>query len=102
MAFNGKEGGIITLEAGSELTANYRMMSPGDIKGHFYGKDVLNDLLSQSGCMGIRIYYGVNNEGIKELVLVGTNSAEDDMTELVVDISCPCPNRCGRANLLNS
>ena len=52
--------------------------------------------------MGIRIYYGVNSDEEKELVLVGANANEDDMTELVADLSCPCPNRCGKSNDLNS
>jgi hypothetical protein len=102
MAFNGTEGGQITLSTGSALTAEYRAQNPGETKGHFYGKDILNDLLDQSGCMGIRIYYGIDDDGNKELVLVGADQAECDMTDLVADLSVPCPNRCGKTNYLNS
>ncbi|MFT6500816.1 MAG: hypothetical protein ACJASQ_000926 [Crocinitomicaceae bacterium] len=102
MAFNGTEGAQISLSTGSALTAEYRAQNPGETKGHFYGKDILNDLLDQSGCMGIRIYYGIDGDGNKELVLVGADQEECDLTDLVVDVSSPCPNRCSKENDLNS
>lgn len=102
MAFNGTEGGQISLLTGSIMTAEYRSQNPDETLGHFYGKEILNELLDQSGCMGIRIYYGIDEDGNKELVLAGADASENDMTALVVDLSKPCPNRCSRANALNS
>lgn len=102
MAFNGKEGGQISLTSAAEMTAEYRAQNPGKTKGHFYGKDALNELLDQTGCMGIRIYYAIDSSGKKELVLVGVDSNEDDMLNMIVDISSPCPNRCSQNNALNS
>lgn len=102
MAFNGTEGGAISLLAGAALTAAYRSANPGSVKGHFFGRDILLEILDQDGCMGIRIYYGIGDEDEKELVLVGANASENDMTELVADLSLPCPGVCGKANALNS
>lgn len=102
MAFNGSEGGEITLQDGAAMTKEYRRQNPGEIKGHFFGKDILKDILEQEGCMGIRMYYGIGESGQKELVLVGADASEDDMTELVADLSLPCPGVCGSANALNS
>lgn len=102
MAFNGTEGGQITLEDGADMTSRYRDQNPGETKGHFFGKDILHEILKQDGCMGIRMYYGVDKDGNKELVIVGADEAEDDMLELVADLSRPCPNRCGSSNALNS
>lgn len=102
MSFDGTEGGAITLPQGAALTAEYRRLNPGARKGHFFGKDILQDLLKQSGCMGIRIYYGIDVDGNKELVLVGADADTDDLTDLVADLSIPCPNMCGGANALNS
>lgn len=65
MAFNEKEGGEITLYAAADMTAEYRTQNPGETKGHFYGKDILNDLLNQNGCMGVRIYYAIDGNGKK-------------------------------------
>ena len=102
MAFNGKEGGEITLQTGANLTAEYRRLNPGERKGHFMGRDMINDILDQTGCMGIRVYYGVDDDGNKELVWVGADEETNDMTGLVADICVPCPNVCGESNDLNS
>lgn len=101
MAFNGTEGGPITLAEGAEMTANYRKAQPNSTKAHFFGRDALHALLQQEGCMGIRVYYGMDSDSNKQLVLVGADSDENDMTQLVVDGSIPCPIRCGQANALN-
>ena len=44
MAFNGSEGGTITLAAGAVLTAAFRNNFPTQIKGRFFGKDKLNQI----------------------------------------------------------
>lgn len=102
MAFDGSEGGEITLSQGAALTAKYRDYNPGEVKGHFFGKDILLEILRQEGCMGIRMYYGIGEDGDKELVLVGADASENDMTSLVADLSLPCPGVCGISNSLNS
>lgn len=102
MAFNGTEGGQITLSEGANLTSKYRDDNPGETIAHFFGKDILKQILNQEGCMGIRMYYGVSDKGEKELVIVGTDGSEDDMLDLVADLSMPCPSRCSSPNPLNS
>lgn len=101
MAFDGSEGGSITLEQGAAMTKNYRKANPDAIKAHFFGKDILNDILNQSGCTGIRMYYGIDDAGAKQLVLVGVDANENDMTELVADLSFICPNVCDSNSALN-
>lgn len=103
MAFDGTEGEKITLTVASGWTENYRdVMGSGDPKGHFFGKDILNDILAQDGCQGIRIYYGINDDDEKVLILAGAKANEDDITDLIADKSRPCPSFCGRNNDLNS
>lgn len=102
MSFNGTEGGAIDLDNAGTLTENYRVANTGAVKGAFYGKDILNQLLDQEGCMGIRIYYGQDERGNKELVLVGAQANEDDLLELVADTGVKCPTSCGAPNSLNS
>lgn len=102
MAFDGTEGEQISLQEAAALTANYRAQNPDAIKGHFMGKDIINSILAQTGCMGIRTYHGINNDGTKEIVLVGVDANGDDMTNLIADRCRPCPNMCSRKNSLNS
>jgi hypothetical protein len=104
MAFDGTEGAPETRAKAETWTAAYRTASPGETKGHFIGKDIINDILEQVGCMGIRIYYGLDN-GTKKLLLVGTDAAENDMLgegHLVANHTTPCPPGCSKNNILNS
>jgi len=102
MAFNGTEGGLISLQQGAALTAAFRQNFPQQIKARFFGKDVLNELLNQQDAMGLRIYFGQNAQGHFELVVCAANAKEDDMLDKIADLSVPCPNMCGRSNALNS
>lgn len=96
-----KVGEPITLSKGASFTAAYRAAHPTWIKGHLFGKDILNDILGQSGCMGIRMYYGLEG-GVQQLVLVGVDASGNDMTTGIIgDKSDACPNVCGTANSLN-
>jgi len=104
MAFDGKEGEEITLESASSWTENYRnQMVSGDLKGHFFGKDHFNAILEQTDCVGIRIYNGMDDNGKPVLILVGAKVNEDDLVDgIIVDRAISCPDKCGRANDLNS
>lgn len=102
MSFNGSEGGTIALSTASTWTENYRNANPRKTKAHFFGKDIINQILAQQGCMGIRIYYGIDENSNPQLVLVGADSNENDILDMVVDLSKPCPAHCGQSNDLNS
>jgi hypothetical protein len=104
MAFNGKEGTVISLSTASGWTANYRnQMGMTDPKGHFFGMERFNEILAQTGCIGIRIYHGIDDNGQKVLIMVGAKANEDDIDNgIIVDKAVRCPPYCGRANNLNS
>lgn len=95
MTFTGNEGSYITLTQGNAWTANYRNAHPTSVKAHFYGKTKLNEILNQSGCVGIRIYRAIDDTGVEELVLVGVNANGSDLTGgLILDRSVACPPYC--------
>ncbi|SKC83920.1 hypothetical protein [Ohtaekwangia koreensis] len=77
------------------------------IRARFFGSNIINELLSQEGCVGMRIYYATNDEGEKQLLLVGAredgsniwpSGSGDEKTMstsgLIVDASNPCPPFC--------
>ncbi len=104
MAFIGDEDHSITLAAASELTKNYRdAKESSDIRGGFFGKEAIQRILDQEGCVGIRIYYGQEEDGTPRLVVVGVEENEDDLVEgELAQASIPCPPNCGSSNELNS
>ncbi len=104
MSFTGNEDHSISLIDASALTANYRNThSASAIKGFFYGKTAISDILAQDDCVGIRIYFGEDDEGNPQLVICGADANEDDLDQgILAELGKPCPPRCGITNTLNS
>src|SRR5687767_2563775 len=98
MAFNGTEGDPITLTAGGTMTARFRTNYPSLTKGCFFGRDILLDILNQTGCKGIRMYFAQDSNNVLQLVIAGADANEDDMCNLIGDVSRPCPPYCGKSN----
>lgn len=104
MTFTGNEGAVITLAEGSKMTAAYRAtISTGDTIALAVGKNLVGSILGQTGCMGIRMYFALDEDGNEQLVLVGVDANGDDMTAgFIVDNLLPCPVSCSKKNSLNS
>jgi hypothetical protein len=93
--FTGNEGEPISLATASEWTANYRDEYPGEIRAHYYGSSILQDIIDQENAVGIRFYYAIDDLGVKQLVLVGVDADGKDITSgIVADRGSPCPTYC--------
>lgn len=103
MSFNGSEGEAITLEEGSSWTKNWREgKESGDPNAVFFGREKLQAILAQSECVGIRIYFAIDDDGQKTLVLVGANADENDQTNgMILDRGLSCPPYCPTGGGLN-
>jgi hypothetical protein len=98
----GKEGGEFDVELSASWTQNYRHKHPGETESHFFGKEILQKILDQEGCVGIRIYHAHdkplngwkrsmaslskflvsvvgNVDGEKHLIIVGTTKEGKEM-----------------------
>ena len=106
MEFTGSEENQIDIEEAAVLTQRYRaQMKDGDRKGGYISKDSLLSVLEQDGCVGIRYYYGRDEEELQELVIVGVTSNMNDIIAdeaIYLDHCIPCPDFCGDDNVLNS
>lgn len=102
--FTGSERHDISLEDAAAMTARYRdQMASDEIKGGFFGRNDIESLFSQDGCVGFRYYYGFDENKKQVLVLVGVTADGDDIADgLVLEFSMPCPTYCGSNNALNS
>jgi hypothetical protein len=94
----------VSLKQAAELARRHRQDGAhraGD-SGAFNGKPVM-ELLSQPGCVGLRIYRGRGAGGESSLILVGVDAKGNDMTEgVLLDTHLPCPPFCSDGNALNS
>ncbi|HET9052989.1 MAG TPA: hypothetical protein VFM90_02370, partial [Cyclobacteriaceae bacterium] len=71
--------------------------------------DIVRRVVNEHGSVGMRVYYAIDDQGKKQLLLVGvdadgnnllpqegtaaTNRTEDD-GPIIVDLSQPCPINC--------
>ena len=101
MSFNGNEGEQITLQEGAEYTARYRADNSG-VKGVFFGRNHIEKILAQGDCKGLRFYFAKNLDGSQTLVMVGADSGEEDLLNVIVERAISCPPYCGGSNALNS
>jgi len=104
MTIEGTEGGQITLAQGAAMTARHRAEKPNALKARLFGKECIEKLLNQDGgaCKGIRMYFAMNEQNEQELVLVGVDAEGNDMLDIIMDMSLPCPKSCSSPNPLNS
>ena len=104
MPFTGNEDHSISLADAAKLTKRYRDSVPtGSTIAHFFGKDAIQAILNQENCVGIRIYYGLNTQDVKQLVAVGVTPDENDMYNgILAEKSFICPTQCSANNPLNS
>ena len=106
MAFTGNEDHSYDWDDAKKLTKKYRdQMSPGDRKGGYFSKAAIQSLLDQDKCVGIRYYYGLDDNDDQVMVVVGVESDENDLvggTYICLEASMPCPPYCGNNNIINS
>lgn len=96
MAFNGSEAEKFPLEEAAKWTKRFRNTVPeGSTIAHFFGRDILLEILAQEGCMGIRFYYALDEENKRQLIAVGADANENDMFNgIIAEKSYPCPPYC--------
>ncbi len=82
-----------------QYQASNQYQENNKVKAIYYGKDKLESLLAQDGCMGLRAYFGLrskNGKNLPALYFVGCDEDGNDMLEasLVLDLGRPCPTDC--------
>ncbi len=100
----GNEDHEFPLSTASQWTANYRnSVTPGTTIAHCFGKGYIEQIFAQEGCVGMRIYYALDGNGQKQLIIVGVDENGNDLYNgLIAERSQMCPTYCSAANLLNS
>jgi len=107
-SFTGTEEDWVSDEVSIRWIANYAAQNPLGLTAHFFGYEILNQILNQSGCIGIRMYYALNDSGVQQVLLVGVSGKGENIlpTSLtggkvtegggtIGDASFPCPSYCG-------
>ncbi|MET6997212.1 hypothetical protein [Chitinophaga defluvii] len=86
--FTGNEGHFIPVQEAAKHTKSYRLKKAAQKDAgphafaHFFGANVIQRLLKQPGCVGIRIYHATNEKGHRDLVIVGVTADGEDILQL--------------------
>ena len=98
-----KSNHMVTLAEAGVLTANYRkQVGTEAVKGGMFFKEILEKIINQPGCVGLRYYYGWQENGTPALVLVGVDAQGRDIVRGILgDASWLCPPYCNEVNALN-
>ena len=64
---------------GAQMISSYRAANPTDVVSYFVGRNILEQVMAQPGCVGIKFYNAYNEVGSKTLVYVGVNAEGADM-----------------------
>jgi hypothetical protein len=105
-------GEDIGYELGAKMIQRWYKENPDDVLASFTGSNLIESILAQPGCTGIRMFNAINDLGIKQLVLVGADKHGNNILEyttigdngnitkhkgIVADRSTICPPSCGQA-----
>jgi hypothetical protein len=94
----------ISLSDAAAQTRRYREQVGKDSpKSAFFFRKLLDELLAQPNCAGLRICYARTDKGEDSLVLVGVDKDGNDMVQgTLLEDGFFCPPFCGGGNALNS
>lgn len=53
----GREGAEIDMKVATDWTKNHRDHNPGGVISQFFGREILEKILQQQDCIGLRFYY---------------------------------------------
>lgn len=128
-SFTGGEASALDAATAAEWTNRYRQKQPDQLQGHFFGRKVIERILAQPGCMGLRIYYALDPNNEQHLLIVGADASQNDQLPgqvplsdaarqspldfpkspepfdpefIIAEMSTPCPPHSGNRNRLNS
>ena len=82
--FTANVGEEIGLELGAQFISAYRNANPSDVTSYYVGRNILDQVLAQPGCVGIHFYNAYNEAGEKTLVYVGVNAQGNDMLNVTL------------------
>lgn len=106
MQLTGKEDHHISLDAAAAMTAAYRISAEARagraVLGGVFGRGIIDEILAQPDCVGLRYYHGVDKSSSPVLVLVGVTAENNDIWQgTIAEVAFPCPPSCPMPNPLN-
>lgn len=77
-------GEEISHELAIDFVRSYQNANPDSITAYTIGRNVIDSILAQPGCVGLRFYNAINELGQTTLVYVGVDAKGNDITKSVI------------------
>ncbi len=77
-------GEAIDHNLAKEMIQSYQTTHPETFTGVLIGRKIIDQILAQPGCVGIRFIDAINEEGQKTLVYIGVDAANNAILQTVV------------------
>ena len=72
-------GEEISHEMGNDLIKAYQTATPEGPTGFMLGRNILEKVLAQPGCVGIRFHHALNENGQRTVVYIGMDANGNDI-----------------------
>ncbi len=74
-------GEEISHELGAKMVKDFQDKNPDDVIANYIGRNIIEQILAQTDCVGIRFYNAINEMGRKTLVYVGIDPDDQIITQ---------------------
>ncbi len=91
MPVTGNEGGPISNADAQTWINNFKNAYPNETFSHLFGINVINSVLAQTGCLGLRFYNALDPQSVKKIIIYGVGSSGDGLNTYIADYAVPCP-----------
>ncbi|MGH7560792.1 MAG: hypothetical protein ACRENB_07215 [Gemmatimonadales bacterium] len=105
MPFPDKRQHRIALDQARQMCRNHRAAGrgAGPLRAGAFQREVLDAILAQEGCAGVRIYLARTDGGDQTLVMIGLDADGRDMESgTIADDVYPCPPFCTDGGTLDA
>ena len=80
------------------LKTSERIAASDAVIAQYFGKDLVDKILAQPGCVRVRMYYGKHANGKPGVLILGVNKYGKDMVSGILAMPTkPCPPYCEAA-----
>lgn len=76
-------GEEISHELGIQMVKDFQQSNPNEVTSYQVGRNILESILAQPGCVAIRFYNAINELGEKTLVYTGIDAKNQVIAEYV-------------------
>jgi ABC-type dipeptide/oligopeptide/nickel transport system permease subunit len=95
--FAGYKNQSISFQEAKGLIKTYERIAASDaVIAQYFGKDIVDKILAQPGCVGVRMYYSKHANGKPGVIFVGVDkNGKDIISGVLAGPTIICPPYCG-------